>query len=109
MVGNQWVPGPTPPGKITSASADVLGNDVFLFGGQGSSKSSSIYVLREKSNSWERISASLYQPRASHASLVVNDSGTDFQLDCQINSEPFNARQTVRVIILLNLKWIFID
>lgn len=75
MVGNQWVPGPTPPGKITSATADVLGNDVFLFGGQGSSKSSAIYVLREKSNTWERIQISLYQPRASHASLVINEKG----------------------------------
>ena len=75
MVGNQWVPGPTPPGKITSATADVLGNDVFLFGGQGSSKSSAIYVLREKSSTWERIETSLYQPRASHASLVINEKG----------------------------------
>ena len=100
LVGNQWVPGPTPPGKITSASADVLGNDVFLFGGQGSSKSSSIYVLREKSNSWERISASLYQPRASHASLVVNDSGTFFNWVHELTG-PSNAGLSVRSIILL--------
>ena len=85
LVGGQWVPGPSPPGKITSASADVLGKDVYLFGGQGSSKSMAIYVLRQKSNYWERLPSSLYQPRASHASLVINQSGNRFQIDVKFN------------------------
>ena len=44
-----------------------------------------IYVLREKSNYWERLPTSLYQPRASHASLVINQSG-------KIDSKAFDNK-----------------
>ena len=76
MVGNRWVAGPPLPVKVTASTAEVVGGDVYLFGGHhGSGRSSTIYVLKEKSNNWQLVQGRLNQNRAAHVSVSIMNMG----------------------------------
>lgn len=77
LVGRNWQTGPDLPTEISLASAQAIGEDLFIFGGQGSSrKTNSVYKLARGREKWEEITPKLRNVRASHMSVLVGSKGT---------------------------------
>ena len=81
LVGRTWQTGPSLPTEISLASAQAIGEDLFIFGGQGSArKTNSVYKLARGTEKWEEISPKLKSVRASHMSVLVGSKGTKIRL-----------------------------
>lgn len=76
LVGRQWQKGPRLPKEIASASAQAIGDDVFVFGGHESRASDVVYRLSRGSDVWEEVKPKLRTPRASHTTVLIGNKGT---------------------------------
>jgi len=75
LVGNRWQNGPRLPKEIASASAEAVGDDVFVFGGHEVRSSDVVYKLSRGSDVWHEVKPNLRSPRASHTTVLIGTKG----------------------------------